>query len=144
MSRVLGIFFLFLFQLARTDPGNEINSTENFISGDVESLATVNGCVNVVSGSFFQVDTDLVVDGPEPLRFIRCYDSGHLLNSVHGFGFGSQYPLRVRAFGKGKKYYHAAIEMQEGSYLAFKGTKPYKSQKKINFALDVKIFKSMG
>lgn len=64
-------FLIFLFLLfsrfAIADSSEELNSMENFIPGEEESLATVNNCVNVVTGSFFQVDHDLIVDGAEPL-----------------------------------------------------------------------------
>jgi len=67
MSRVLSFFLTFLFlihcQLVNADLSNEINSTENFIRRDEESLATVNNCVNVITGIFFQVDTDLIIGG---------------------------------------------------------------------------------
>ncbi|MGA8165205.1 MAG: DUF6531 domain-containing protein, partial [Waddliaceae bacterium] len=145
MSKIVSILTLFLFfhcQLIDADSGDEINSIENFIPGEEESLATVNHCVNVISGSFFQVDHDLVVDGPQPLNFIRCYDSGHFLRSVYGFGFGSQYPLTIGKFWKGGKYYHAAIETQEGSYFEFKG-EHWPAQKKVRVFLDPKIF-SLG
>lgn len=128
--------FLFFFASLGADPSNEMNSTENFLSGDQESLSTVMNCVNVITGTFFQVDTDLIVDGPEPLRFTRCYDSGHLLASDYGFGFGSQFPLRVRSFRRGKTCYHAAIETQEGSYMEFYG---HSNENQINFSLDPKI-----
>ncbi len=93
MHKVSFLLVLCLFFNAlNADPTSEINSPENFISGDQESLATVMGCVNVITGTFFQVETDLIVDGPERLSFTRTYDSRHLLHSIYGFGFGTQYP----------------------------------------------------
>lgn len=136
VSFLISFYLVLICTIIRAGPSNELNSAENFISGDQESLATVNGCVNVISGTFFQVDTDLTVDGPEPLRFTRCYDTGHLVHSIYGFGFASQFPLQIKSFWKGKEYYHAAIEMQEGCYVEFKGER---NKDKIDFSVDKKI-----
>lgn len=53
-----------------------LGASELRLAAESESTLTVAGCVNVMNGDFFQVDSDIVVDGPQPLSYTRFYDSG--------------------------------------------------------------------
>ena len=71
------------------------------LAAESEPLLTVANCVNVMDGSFFQVNQDMVIDGPVPLSYTRYYDSGDcnydLLKYNHyGYGVGLGYPLMLK------------------------------------------------
>jgi hypothetical protein len=86
-------FFLFCFLITQLFAEDHVPNIR--FTAEAEPLATVAGCVNVISGDFFLVETDLVVDGIQPLHFTRIYDSGHLKNFKFGYGVGCQIPLKV-------------------------------------------------
>lgn len=65
---------------------------EDRLTAEAEPVSTVAGCVNVVSGDFFQIETDLIVEGVEPLHITRCYDSGHDFDSRTGYRWGLHFP----------------------------------------------------
>jgi len=59
-----------------------IDLFESALSAECEPLATVGGCVNLISGSFFQIDRDLRGTTIDPLDFVRFYDSGSNAESL--------------------------------------------------------------
>ena len=59
---------------------------QSTLEGDPSGI--VAGCVNVISGDFFDIQRDLVIEGPEPLVLERSYSSsdysqGGLSNGWH-------------------------------------------------------------
>lgn len=50
-----------------------------------DSSCYFNGVVNVISGSYFESDTDLYIAGPEPLVLQRSYSSGTPTGPIHGW-----------------------------------------------------------
>ena len=93
MKRIIFLFFaVFVFNL---------NSEEVRIAAESEPQLTVAGCVNIMSGDFFQVDQDFLVEGPMPLQYTRYYDAGDpadekTYDNHFGYGVGVGYPLRLK------------------------------------------------
>jgi hypothetical protein len=74
----------------KQEPGSvAISQLEPILSAECEPLATVAGCVNVISGRFFQMEKDLSSDAIEPLhliRFLRSFWSLRCLDDHLFFG----------------------------------------------------------
>lgn len=87
------ILVLLFLQFPVFSNEEDLSTAEIFLSAESEPLTTVSGCVNVASGQFFQVDTDLNDNTIDPLSLVRFYDSGTYYESFLGMSFGSQYPL---------------------------------------------------
>lgn len=88
MIRIISTFICFIFFL--TAYAEDIPR----LTAEAEPLSTVCGCINIVSGDFFQIDEDIALAGPEPLSLTRIYDSGHSFRSEFGIGVGLNFPLR--------------------------------------------------
>lgn len=101
-------------KLAANDPLDPV------LSAECEPLATVAGCVNVLSGNFFQIEKDLTANTIEPLSFTRFYDSGNKSESFLGFGFGSQFPLWASDVEKGARHHYGLISEREGFLLLYR------------------------
>jgi RHS repeat-associated protein len=87
------LFLFFLVQICFAEEFDDISQLEISLSADSEPLATVAQCVNVNSGQFFQVDSDLVTHTIDPLSLLRYYDNGSKKESFMGRSFGSQFPI---------------------------------------------------
>lgn len=105
-------------------------------TSDSEPILTAFGCVNVSSGDFFLNLTELFIDGPEPLPYTICYDSGHLYDGKvkvdsrdesfrqnMGYGFGMDFPLRVVKLSLEKKKWRTDAEQRQGVSLTYRGEK---------------------
>lgn len=92
------------------------------LSAECEPLTTVAGCVNVISGYYFQIEQDLVGNGIEPIHFTRYYDSGNLSESTIGYGFGSQYPIWASDIERGASHRHhyGLISERENFFLLYR------------------------
>ena len=100
--------------LSAIDPLNPV------LSAECEPLTSVGGCVNVISGGFFQIEKDLVGNTIEPMSLIRFYDSGNTSESSLGFGFGSQYPLWASDVEKGARHHYGLISERESFFLLYR------------------------
>lgn len=75
---MLLIVLLFLFPMALFgDEENFFPDAPLLASIESEPSGIVDGCVNVISGSYFDYDVDLVVPGPEPLTVERVLISNN-------------------------------------------------------------------
>ena len=93
MRKLIYLFILLITQLHAAD--------ETRLAAESEPLLTIANCVNLMGGAFFQVDQDLVVDGPLPLSFTRHYDSGdrnedNYYFNHYGYGVGLGSPLFIK------------------------------------------------
>lgn len=116
---------LFLLLLASTylqaDESEDISQLEISLSAECEPITTVADCVNVVSGHFFQIDHDLIGNTVDPIRLIRCYDSGNKMEGFLGSGFGAQFPFFASDVQEGKEHSYALIEERDGFLIPYKG-----------------------
>ena len=106
----LAVFCLFVFSLFARD------EWEVRLAAEAEPLTTVANCVNVLSGDFFQVRDELIVDRGEPLCLTRYYDGGAYMLSDMGFGNGWPFPLRLRFDPEFNK---VLLAQRQGFYLPF-------------------------
>lgn len=114
--------FTLLIALLATFPVFARSTPMDFrLTAEAEPLATVAGCVNAISGDFFEIETDLMVDPSDDFHFTRCYDSGSLRNTIYGYGFGSQFPLSIANFDYSKKKAVGWLETRETLFLPFEG-----------------------
>ena len=91
--------WIFVFILILTIA--QLRAEQPRLAAESEPLLTVADCVNVMDGSFFQVNQDMIIDGPVPLSYTRYYDSGDcnydLIKYNHyGYGVGLGYPLMLK------------------------------------------------
>lgn len=98
----------------------EVNLLDLSLSAECEPLTTIEGCVNVCSGRFFQIDEDLSSQAIEPLSLVRTYDSANRSESFLGYGFGSQFPLLASYTQKGSRHIYIMISEREGFLLPYR------------------------
>ena len=101
------------------------------LSSESEPLATVAGCVNAVTGHYFQVETDLVGNTIDPLKIVRFYDSQSKLETSLGVGFGTQFPILASTSQKNARHSYALISEREGSYLTYRGKRTFEVDPRI-------------
>lgn len=118
MKRYCGWIFLFFWYsiYAQQYHSDDISKLEINLSAECEPLTTAAGCVNLVSGHFFQVEQDLVSNTIEPLNLIRYYDSGSLAESFIGTGHGSQFPLFASDIQNSARHSHAMSSERDGFF----------------------------
>lgn len=104
------------------------NHFESTLSAECEPLATIAGCVNVISGKFFQVEKDLKGTTIDSLDFVRYYDSGCLSESFLGFGFGSGFPIWASSLEDGAKHHYGMISERENFLLLYSDKKSASSK----------------
>jgi len=92
---------------------------ESTLSAECEPLATIADCVNVVTGSFFQIEKDLKGTTIDPLDFMRYYDSESEAESFLGYGFGSGFPLWASDIEKGARHHYGLISERENFLLLY-------------------------
>ncbi len=95
------------------------------LSADQQPQATVGGCVNAVSGSFFFSETDLPATGLGTLQLIRTYDSRSSEKGFFGKGMSHTFPTNLRAKEKkdsaGHKGIEASLATGESSSIPYSG-----------------------
>ncbi|ADI38289.1 putative uncharacterized protein [Waddlia chondrophila 2032/99] len=69
------LIFIFLPFLIYCDEENQVELLSDRFQAPSGIVA---GCVNVVTGNYFLVETDLYVPGPVPIIYKRFYNSGNL------------------------------------------------------------------
>lgn len=139
MTRYL-LLLVLLFSL-QADEGDDLSVREIELSSESEPIAIVAGCVNAVSGAFFQVETDLVGNTIDPLRIVRYYDSQSKYEPSLGLGSSLQFPIFASAYQKGARHTYALIGEREGGYLTYQGD--YSSSKSTRkFHVDSRLEKS--
>jgi len=116
------------------------NENECHLSADCEPITTVGGCVNLLSGSFFQMERDLKSNSIEPLDVLRSYDSSSKFESMAGFGFSTQFPLWASETEKSIRHYNARISEREGAFLPYRGSISKNQGRKI-LGMDPRMFK---
>lgn len=50
------------------------------LGAESQSLCTAFDCVNICNGEYFETHQEVAIDGPVPLAFTRCYESGQGVN----------------------------------------------------------------
>ena len=74
------------------------------LTAELEPVATVFDCVNAISGDFFYSNSDLYMDGPEPLSLTRVYDTGTIKKEgAYGVGVAMDIPGGLNVYEKGKE-----------------------------------------
>ncbi len=116
---------------------HDISDLDFSLSAECEPLLTVAGCVNAVSGHFFQMEKDLVDPSIDPLPLFRFYDSHNETESMLGLGYGTQFPLWASDLEKGSRHSYALISEREGVLL------PYRNQEKdkAHYHIDPRLLK---
>ena len=148
--QLLSLLVLFLnFPISAEQYENK-EAQEYRLTAESEPLLTVANCVNVMSGDFFYVDNDLVVDRADPIAFSRFYDSGmnfmNIANSGADFGncVGVSYPLELTFTTTKKRLSKAkggklSLDQRQWLEIPFEGKKAKKG-KAIHAAINEKIF----
>lgn len=70
------------------------------LPSEIAPLGVVDGCVNIVSGSFFRTENEIEIASAEPLSWSRIYESGNLDEFEIGVGQGYNFPLYMLYFAK--------------------------------------------
>lgn len=101
----------------------DLSTMEIKLSNECEPLATINDCVNIITGGFYQVENDLFVDSIEPIHYTRFYDSDVTLSTASGITINHSFnfPWTASAPQHHKKHNYALISEREGFKLTFKG-----------------------
>ncbi len=98
----------------------DIEKMDIALSAECEPLTTVGGCINVISGHFFQADQDLIGNTIDPLRLTRYYDSANCMETFLGTGFGSQYPLLASKSQNGTRHNYVLISERDGFLIPYR------------------------
>lgn len=109
----------------------DIEEMDIALSAECEPITTVAGCVNVLSGHFFQVEQDLIGNTIDPLKLTRYYDSANGKETFLGVGFGSQFPLFASDIQEGARHVNLMISERDGFLIPYKGKsnqRPYTCQ----------------
>jgi YD repeat-containing protein len=119
------------------------------LTAESELLLTVADCVSVMSGDFFHVDNDLIIERGDPIAFTRFYDSG-MAQDIRGFvdmqfgnNVGISYPLNLGFYpdkdrlNKAKKG-HLRLEQRQWLNIPFKVKKS--KDKNLIASISSKIF----
>lgn len=69
------VFLLLIFFTLQAFEDDDLSQREVSLSSESEPIAVIAGCVNAVTGAFFQVETDLVGNTIDPIKIVRFYDS---------------------------------------------------------------------
>lgn len=115
---ILALFLNFYGSGYADETPDDLSIREVSLPSESEPLAVVGGCVNVINGSYFQIETDLVSNNIEPLMLNRYYDSENKLETSLGLGFGLQFPILATEMQKNARHAYAMISEREGSFLA--------------------------
>jgi YD repeat-containing protein len=98
------IIFILISFITFAEDGVREETTAPVISMDVDLPLTVGGCVNVITGSFFFHEQDIVDFGYCTLDFQRSYDSSSIeISDELGMGTKSNYSLRLQHANKVRK-----------------------------------------
>ena len=127
LLRISSLLSVFWFFSLHAELGNEFPTV--LASTEVDEGIIFNHCVNTVAGSYFEVKTDLVVRGPEPLILYHDHVSSDLEHNLQGgqwHGFADSITTEEK---DGLKVY---LHMADGASYIF-------SQQVISGALLIKI-----
>ncbi len=100
MQLLFLLLFLPLASLLAEDP---VTTEIPRLAAEAEPSLTVEGCVNVVSGSFFQSNQDVEIGGPAPLSWNRIYEATEGVTTELGYGEGCSIPYFMHKRGRNKK-----------------------------------------
>ena len=103
------------------------------LSSEAEPLLTIDNCVNVQSGNFYQTTPDIYIKDPDTLFFSRCYDTGQLFSSEYGLGMGAHYPLNAVYQGHFKSRFYYLVDSRQGCPNAYIGS----TQNQIDIEADI-------
>lgn len=120
--------FLFFFLIACSSlnacvpAANPIDTRYPLSNLEGEPSSIIGGCINVVTGDFFDIQRDVVLIGPEPLVLERAYSSSRdFPGSLYdGWNFNFEGTLSYEDEPGRRHYYYTG---PFGSKLTFKGTK---------------------
>lgn len=121
--RFIFIFLITFFSLNACSPTTNPIDTRYPISNlEGEPSSIIGGCVNVITGDFFDIQRDVVLIGPEPLVLERAYSSsrdycGSLYN---GWNFNFEGRLSFENKPERRHYHYTG---PFGSHFTFKGSK---------------------
>lgn len=134
----LRLCFAFLILASFQLTAISIETQEVILSGECEPLVTVDGCVSVASGHFFQVDHDLHGNTIDPINLTRVYDSHSKQESFLGMGFGYQFPLFASGTEDGARHTYALISERDGFMIPYQS---YSSAKTATYCkVDPRVF----
>ena len=141
--KTLTYFVRFLFLAIFLLLQNVVQAEELRLAAESESTLTVAGCVNVMNGDFFRVDSDIVIDGPQSLSYTRFYDSGDhsddfFFYNHYGYGVSLAYPLIIEHFCEAEKHF-ITLDQRQRFPLPFKLKEEFKE---LRGRFDKKVLKS--
>lgn len=107
---------LFSEEIAQVPPAGLLTSIDN------EPSAIVDGCINVISGEFFDYEVDLTIPGPEPLRVERVlsHNNTHPQIQQPQLRWNFNHDTQLSTFDFRKGHYRFDFKDHFGSYLEFK------------------------
>jgi hypothetical protein len=138
MKSIHLLLFVWGILFTNISDAEELPEPDIRLTAECEPIATVAGCVNVISGDYFEVNTDIQFNDSEPWGLTRFYDSGHLLdNSFLGFGFGANFPFYANQPKIQCKHYYGLVDEREGCRI------PYRSKDGLysDYTIDKSILK---
>jgi RHS repeat-associated protein len=123
MKQYLTIFSCLLILLTTQTyaKDQDISTLDINLSAESEPSLIVADCVNVSSGTFFQVECDLIGNTIDPLRITRFFDSRDLSCLVFGAGWGSQFPLTATNMQNDSKKVYIMFCEHEGALIPYRG-----------------------
>ncbi len=65
------------------------------LDGQADPSSYIHGCVSVITGSFNYSFSDISIDGPVPLSFVRHYCSNNHSLQDFGEGFTHNHPTKL-------------------------------------------------
>lgn len=81
MCQFLYVILLLLIGILHAEEHEGVPSLPSLTSIESEPSSIIDGCVNVISGEFFDYEMDMVISGPEPLKIERMLQG----NNPHPF-----------------------------------------------------------
>jgi RHS repeat-associated protein len=118
----LALFFLLDIKLKAETliKENDMALMNVALSAECEPLTTIADCVNLISGSFFQVEEDISTNTIDPIKFMRFYDSHSEYESFLGMRYGCQFPLLATEAQKNVRHSYAMISEREGFLIPYR------------------------
>lgn len=120
---------LFLFCFTSVLSAKSQDDMIPYLTSECDTLALVDGIVNVAKGQLVQIDQDIAIEGSDLLIFTRYYDGGHNFSSDLGHGFGFSVPeLLICDYGRYDS--QIMLEQRVGADVSFTARKAAKDQRK--------------
>ncbi|MGA8165370.1 MAG: DUF6531 domain-containing protein [Waddliaceae bacterium] len=115
----------------------QISAESDFrLDGQADPSTYIHECVNAITGTFIYSFPDIVVDGPEPLSFVRHYCSNNHSQRDFGTGFTHNHPIKMNNLRWHWPYKSLSIEESGGDCVHFSGIIEDKKAKSYWFYLD--------